>query len=720
MNDIALDGCTPTPLAGYLKAIGVLRLLSAKYPEMRGFWRSDRFVLQTIQGREAIEHFFLSGYEPTPIMAPWNGGSGFYEKDNKTALEAIRQSTDLRFKAYQSCLDIAESALMGADRGASPKGSDKTRLLTRLRSQLPDAALSWLDASVLLSGDSAQYPPLLGTGGNDGRLDFTNNFMQCVTDVLGVDQENALEASARWLATALFSEPAPGLIKNAIGQFSPGQAGGPNATIGFGGTFQEANATINPWDFVLMIEGALPFAAAAVRRNANDASGVLSFPFTVRAVGAGAGSLGEGDPANARGELWMPLWSQAATYAEVHALMSEGRVALGKKPARDALDFVRAVQRLGGYRGITSFQRFGLLMRSGKAYLAAPLSRVEVSNEPQSRWLNDLDKHQWLERFRQFSRTDNAATRFKMLRKRLEDRIFALSGRELSKAEARSLLTLLGEIQSALSRSQKAHETVRPIPRLSERWVLAADDGTPTFRIAKALAGLHGVGEEPLPLRAQLFPVHRRYEQWMTPEANENVRFNTGQKRQLVDTLCTLLERRLWLARRLEIKDKPLDSAAGITLEDLNAFLRNDSMDAQIAFLLPGLCLCSIPEDTEKGSGAGSVPSAFGLLKLSITPDRTLRSLGLLPQGSQVPLPTGLVAQLASGNYDNRAVKAAWRRLRSSGLTPVFDDEDSLPGRESLNPTRAGAALLIPLSYGATAALARSVLKRSEPETATV
>jgi len=703
MNDIVLDGCTPTPLSNYLKALGVLHLLSARDPQVRGFWRGNRFVLRTTLDRKAIERFLLHDYEPTPIMAPWNGGSGFYEKDNKTALDVIRKSQDPRFKNYQLCLDVADHALTGLDRSGSPKGSDKTMLLTRTRGQLPDDALSWFDASVLLSGDFPAYPPLLGTGGNDGRLDFTNNFMQRLTDVLPSEQGEAQAASGLWLATALFAETAPGLIKNAIGQFSPGQAGGPNASTGF-----DSGASINPWDFVLMIEGVLSFAAAAVRRNADDPAGVLSYPFTVRTVGAGFGSMGEGDTANARGELWMPLWSNPATYPEISALLAEGRVALGKRPVRDALDFVRAVQHLGGYRGIESFQRFGLLMRSGKAYLATPLSRVEISDHPKSRWFDELDRNHWLERFRQFARGDNIANRFLMLRKRLEDSIFALSGREPSKAEAQSLLVLLGEIQFVLSSSTKAHEAVQPVPRLSEQWVVAADDGTSAFRIAKSLAGLRGVGEVPLPLRAQLFQVQRKFNQWMTPDANERARIYTGQKGRLVDTLRTLLERRLWLAEKLDIEDKPLDSAAGATLGDINAFLRDDYMDERIAALLPGLSLCEIPRDIEQGAGEGAVPAAYALLKLCLTPNRTLWSLGLLPENIQMPVPAGMLAQLAAGNHGNRAIQTAWRRLRSSGLAPIFV-LDALPREDSISPLRASAALLIPLRYGAIATLAQSV-----------
>lgn len=710
-HDILLNGCNPTPLAGYLKALGVLRLLSSRYPDTRGFWRGDCFVLRTPLDRDAITKFFLEEYEPTPIMAPWNGGSGFFEKDNKVALTAIQQSTNPRFEVYRACLAIAEASLDGMDRTASPKDENKTKLLTRIRGMLPDMALGWFDASVLLAGGSAQYPPLLGTGGNDGRLDFTNNFMQRLLDVLGMDEGSLPDTSSHWLAAALFAELTPGLSKNAIGQFSPGQAGGPNATTGF-----DTDAVINPWDFVLMIEGAQWFAAAAVRRNADDPFGVLSYPFTVRAIGAGAGSLGEGDTANARGELWMPLWSRAATAAEVQALMAEGRIALGRKPARDALDFVRALQHLGGYRGVQRFQRFGLLMRSGKAYLATPLSRITVCDEPQSRWLDDLDRHGWLERFQRFANDANTATRFKTLRKRLEDTLFALAGREPSKAEAQALLVLLGEIQSALSNSKKALENARPIPRLSELWVQTADDGSPAFRIAKALAGLRGVGDQPLPLRAQLFPIHRRFDQWMPADAGEKVRIYTGRQGRLVDTLRHLLAHRLWLAERLEMSDKPLDSPAGVTLEDLAAFLRDDCMDARIDDLLPGLALCDIPRDADRSAGDGAVPPAFGLLKLNLIPDCILHSLQVLPKDQRLPVPAGMLAQLAAGNHDNRAVKGAWRRLRASGLAPVFAS-NALPAAASIHPQRACAALLIPLRYGASAALARSLLQPASSAT---
>ncbi|MGE3277887.1 MAG: type I-U CRISPR-associated protein Csx17 [Vicinamibacterales bacterium] len=712
MPEFLLGGCTTTPLAGYLKGLGVLRLVSASDTTVRAAWRGTSMVLWTRFSPEALERFFLEEYEPTPVMAPWNGGSGFYEKDNKAAIQTLRSSHHTRLATYRKCLDLAEVALAAVDRGSSPKDDAKAALLRHLRGVLPEAALEWFDASVVLSGEFAQYPPLLGTGGNDGRLDFTNNFMQRLVDALSLSSAGQLESSASWLRLSLHGAVAPGLIGKAVGQFSPGQAGGPNASTGFSG-----DALVNPWDFVLMIEGALPFAAAVVRRNANDSDGVLSYPFTVRAVGAGAGNVGQDDAGAARGELWMPLWRQAASYGEVRALLGEGRVALGRKPARDALDFVRAVQRLAGYRGIDRFQRYGLLMRSGKAYLATPLAEITVSRLPVRPLTDELDRRDWLTRFRRFAQGETVAARFKGLRRRLEDAVFDLAGRAPAPADVQTLLVLLGEIQSAMARSRKAKEEVPPVPQLSEGWAAAADDGTPAFRIARAIAGLGDGSNVAIPLRAQLYPVGAVRNEWLAQNqgsegANDpasHLRMHWPAETSLTTRLIELMGRRLWLADRLALPDKPLDSPAGIDLDDVAAFLAGPAADARILALLHGLSLCRIPKDTDRSSGAMAAPAAFALLKLCATPDWVLRRLQLLSRDSRLPVAGGMLAQLAAGNVDNRAVRLAWRRLRASGLAPLFA-ADALPRLGDIPPQRAAAALLIPLRFGAVGALARSVL----------
>ena len=90
VEPLTLHGCTPTPLASYLKALGVLRLISspanhvstkAADPHARGWWENECFHLRTTLSRDALLHFFLNDYAPSPIIAPWNGRAGFLEGD---------------------------------------------------------------------------------------------------------------------------------------------------------------------------------------------------------------------------------------------------------------------------------------------------------------------------------------------------------------------------------------------------------------------------------------------------------------------------------------------------------------------------------------------------------------------------------------------------------------------------------------------------------------
>lgn len=719
-HEIALVGCNPTPLASYLKGLGVLRILSNYDPTIKGAWIGQYFHLTSNKPMELLRHYLLEEYAPTPIIAPWNGGSGFYEKDNKKALKAITNSNTPRFAAYRNCINIVERSLNGLPRGTSPKDEAKTQLLTRLRNLLPDNALAWFDAAIMLAGEKKDFPPLLGTGGNDGRLDFTNNFMQRLLGLIDPESGAGKPDSYKWLDLALLGKPAPGLVKQAIGQFAPGQVGGPNSITGY-----DAKGNINPWDFVLLIEGALPFAAAAVRRNEQGGDGVLSYPFTVRTVAAGSGNLGASDMASSRGELWMPLWSKAASYTEVRALLAEGRVALGTRPAKDALDFVRAVHRLGGYRGVDRFQRYGLLMRSGKAYLATPLEQVQITTDPKSEWIDELERKSWLSGFKKFTQDKNTPDRFITLRYRLENLLFTLAKRKPSPDLVQTLLVLLGEIQVELARSVKARGIIPPIPQLSEEWALAADDKSTAFRIACALAGLRGIDTKPLPLRSQLFPIHHvKHNEWLERACKDKklkddpacrIRLHISHQRNLTALLIALLQQRLSLPSRLDFKDKPLNSAAGVDLAYLSAFLIDDSIDSSIAALLRGLSLCKIPDSGEHKAGEGEIHAAFSLCKLTLTPDVALRSLGVLGEKQNLPVATQLVSKLATGNTEQarQAIEIAWRRLRGSGLDPAIPF-NQLPGLAGVDPRRLAAALLIPLNFGAIGALARAVLKNDD------
>ena len=685
MHEHLLGGCTPTPLAHYLKALGILRLVAEqKDPGAVGRWQGDQFVLRTTLTPEDLEKFFLEEYRPTPIVAPWNGGSGFYPKDNKTGIGPIATATAKRFKLYKDVITLARTCV--GTREESPKNEEKSDFLGHLRAQLPDSTLMWFDAAVMLTTEKPDYPPLLGTGGNDGRLDFTNNFMQRVIELFDPVEGKAKPKSSAWLSAAVSGKATHGLASNAIGQFSPGNAGGPNATTGFG-----CGSLINPWDFVLMLEGALLFAGSATRRLESYDPSSLSYPFTVRATGSGAGAGNIADEAPSRAEMWMPLWHRAINTQELRALLSEGRVSVGRRAAKDGLDFARAVSSYGIDRGITSFQRFSFLMRSGKAYLATPLARVKVIRNPQVDLVTHLDRSQWLDRLRRFGRDKNAPGRIHQLVRRLEDSIFALT-QGGDRPALQNILGLIGKIQQACAASGKSREAVAPVPILGPKWAMAADDNSHEFRLACALAGLAEMRNYLLPLKANKGKI-----EW---DVGSSQAVWGGGK--FVTNLLRVLDRRLLDAQS---NDKDSVHWAGYPAADIAAvmaLLSGETDEGRIADLLAGLVNVKLPQNLPRRDIKSNLPpAAFALMKPLFTPDTILQRLGLLPPDGHLPLPREIVTLLKAGNREqaDRAIAIAWRRLRIAGLK-VPSHPIQPPDLVGINSARLAASLMIPLATG--------------------
>jgi CRISPR-associated protein Csx17 len=683
-----LGGCTPTPLAHYLKALGILRLVAEqKDPQAAGRWEGEQFVLRTVLSREELEQFFLEEYRPTPIVAPWNGGSGFYPNDNKVGIDSIAAATAGRLRLYCEVINLARQCV--GIRQESPKNEDKADFLWQLRAHLPDSALLWFDAAVMLTTEKPEYPPLLGTGGNDGRLDFTNNFMQRITELFDSSEGKATTKSKGWLFGALNGVAAHGLVTRAIGQFFPGNAGGPNATTGF-----DTDSLMNPWDFVLMLEGALLFAGTVARRLESSDNSILSYPFTVRTTGTGTGCGNAADEMPSRAEIWMPLWNKAISAQELRVLLSEGRVTVGRRAARDGLDFARAVSGYGVDRGISSFQRYAFLMRSGKAYLATPLTRIKVTRNPQADLIAHLDRNQWLERLRRFARDKTAPGRIQQLVRRLEDEIFSLtqSGNRLT---LQAILILLGQIQQTCASSKKAQDAekgIRPAPILGAEWALEAADNSHEFRLACALAGLTEMRGNLLPLK----------------ENKGRIEWDAGSSQSvwgggnLVGNLLRVLDRRLLYTQRNNTGEKPLVGLPTADLAAVLAFLRGETDDERIAGLLAGLVNVKLPQHLPKRDiPAEQPPAVFSLLKPLFTPDAILQKLGLLPPDGHLPLPREVVTLLKTGNREqvNRGIGIAWRRLRIAGLKLPSHPRQP-PDFVEIDSDRLAAALMIPLAMG--------------------
>ena len=783
---LALDGCTPTPLAAYLKALGVLRLISspdnhlsgkAADPHARGWWENECFHLRTTLGRDGLVLFLLRDYAPSPIIAPWNGGSGFYPKDNKDGFDLLAaDQVAARFEHISSA--IRNAAHTGDRLGVTkrPEREAKIALVAALRAELSDVALPWLDAVLALSGGGLTYPQLLGTGGNDGRLDFTNNFARRLvskTRPTGLFDASTGEPSIgaqALLASALFATPASGLSSAAVGQFAPGAAGGPNSTTGY-----ISDSEVNPWDFVLMLEGATAFAGAATRRHQTVAGFGASFPFTVRTVGAGWGGVEAADENDARAEFWAPLWTRPARFCEIDSLLGEGRAVLNGRTARDGLEFARAAASLGVSRGFQEFERFGFLMRAGKAYLATPIGRRSAKPSSGAQLVADLDAGGWLDRVRRIGRSDDEPGAARHALKRLEDALFGLLTAGETPRAVEGAITALGQVVGWLAMSSSGRKAVgTPPPVLSSIWLERADDGSAEFRVAAALAGLglpasasrgqdataqvddEGGGAEspaareteqsagtsrPLrsivapPMAAHLAPLdEKRFfyrgrlsarRTWSDGDAPPTVIWGAGP---LVSNLIAVLERRLVEASIRGLDDKPLAGAMLARLADVTAFLSEDFDDARCAALLEGLVWARPASLRSKyvRKDPSSVPFAYAALKPVFTPDASLQSAGVLPRTTRMPVPPGLIARLRAGGYsrDGRttdsAVRLAMTRARASGLATPFN-APPVGSRASIIESgrmgagvpadRLAAALLIPIGELALTAL----IKRAYP-----
>ena len=105
MPDILLEGCASRPLAAYLKALGILRLVGEQADaNARGAWQNGAFLLSSSLDRQALCDFFMETWQPTPLVTPWNGGSGFYPGDNREGIDALAQSTNLRLAVYREVI----------------------------------------------------------------------------------------------------------------------------------------------------------------------------------------------------------------------------------------------------------------------------------------------------------------------------------------------------------------------------------------------------------------------------------------------------------------------------------------------------------------------------------------------------------------------------------------------------------------------------------------
>ena len=766
MHDHVLLGCRTKPLSNYLKAIAVLRLVAEqKDSRVKGFWQGKTFAIRTELKKEELEAFFCEEYSPTPIVSPWNGGSGFYLGDSVDGIAAISNSEQRRFKEYREIIsrikhwpeiprfdtvkDVCQMLntvfagtkpgkkkdelvvlLTGIEEktpepddleGKDPSGitlleienlskaknnpnkdkwadwwrimkkartkcnsikrnDNKKNIMPLSRARLPDLSIQWLDAVFSLQKDGQpSLNRILGSGGNEGRLELSNNFMQRLA---GLFLSGDLEKTRALFQSAAFGTILSGLVAAKIGQYNPGRAGGYNQ----GMEIQSKEFKINPWDYILAIEGALMLAGAAVRRNPTDNRSQFTSPFTVRfsPVGFSSSASEEVGPYY---ETWLPIWRNPASYKEVRYLFSEGRSSVGRRISRTGVDFARAVGTLGVDRGITAFERYAFLQRRGQSNVALPAGRMKVRYSPSLDLLNELDPISW--RVDQFLRgfKDIPAT-FKRARRRIDQKIFSCT-QNPDVFNFSHLIRAVGQLEKLIAlrdRSLKPGLT-RPLFGLSPRWIERCDDGGTEVRIAAALASIRATGMVG-PLRSNMAGVSASNPTQWSKSKVDRCWFGSS----IAERLAGVLSRRQMDAERNSLKCIPIEASLPVCAPDIMPFLWGECDDEKLEELLWGFTLINwkksgllkVSRQWKTAVTDRPLSRTWCLIKLLHSPEK-IRGV-LIKKERRI---TGL---LMAGRIAE-ACEVGIHRLMISDLHPF-----NVSYSDDLDPIRLLATLLIPVN----------------------
>ena len=690
-----LDGCAPAPLAHYLKALGILRLIAEQRDDAaRGWWEGNRFRLATRLTKDELEGFFLRDYRPTPMFNPWGARSGYFEggseKSARTSLKKIEDSKQSRLEPFRRTIGTVRSVVCGTTTGQKPSNRERDELILALRLNARSAASLWLDTVVAVvgAGDnvSLAQPPIFGTGGSEGSGGYPSAYMSAIVETMIDDNWNHA------IHTALFGEN--GLKcdwEQSMGQFSPSGAS-------------------TPWDMLFAFEGACVLRSSVGGRTSTNSRKWMSSPFHVAPHSAGYASgsrldekfLNKGREYPGRGEQWLPMWGRPSRFSEVQQIFLQGRAATRVGRATDGWTMARAVAGFGVSRGIPEFIRYGYQQRNNQAtHFAVPLGRFRVPDrEPTaSSCLDDLD--QWLSSLhREAHPVDDrkakaAPVRLTSTYRRLKDSLFSVLQEQATARRWRDVLLRLGDMEAVMR--QGSGFRAQPIPRLRPEWVTASYDGTPEFRLALSFAfqsctyrvGGRWVEDHvhrhwlPLERKRPRLPLDpERRPRFATTGAGSTARLEVSPEvvmhgRRGIDDAIALVERRLVEAlqrggRHLPLKAAP-HAAAGIA--DL-AGLLSGSVDPNRTLAL-GRALMAL--DREKWIDR-SIP-----IELPRAPDRPDENspddAWLAIRLCALPWPLGtrsgfeldigadpaIIRRLASGDAAS-AVGIALRRLGASGV----------------------------------------------------
>jgi CRISPR-associated protein Csx17 len=768
MEPLYLYGCRHDILGHYLKAIGLLRVLSLcaneanRDPDAEGWWDLDHacFCLRSPKypTKEKLVEFFALHYRPTGVFAAWNKESGC------DSAGAKKLGVNLEWLTANQL----SKQVVSAEERKKPANRHKligSEALESYRDAATASVREAMDAVVAPFVNTNSEHPLFLAKGIAGRAHLWRTHWEylLVFHKHRTGYEKAAEKVRSHSGTAAQLLKLKEKVKTAekpLAELLPFESrnGGESSSKGKGTPFfpdaikaynigsgwVTENYPFNALDYVLAVEGGFAMRGSVGRTLAANSKRFAAFPFV---FDAGDELVDDGNEVKGTARaLWFPLWSRPVTFAELSSFISDAQARLPGKDARFSAEFMRALHSQGVDAGFAGWQEFRFKMMISRVPWVTTGSYVESAFREDATCLNralhPLDESHFLDQFEIAWKGNKAAARSPHP---VRAEINAAMETAVHEATPHNCLELLATVfracrQMAISESfrdtlpgKRAH-FFRPLPM--EDWnVLFAKFDHPEFRIARAVASMVGLLRQQdgkysktLPTFGSILPLNLGPTGWYLATKGDRSHQAVWSGADLCHDLAAVLERRYMDSLT---DDRPaLVSAYGAPLDDVLAFLREELDDHLIArwtealsFIEWRLIKVEEPATSDGEWESLAIPPEYaalrGVLELECEPReegdrkkrRSQQPISLLCQRSASTLPLAVTEALRWigiwGFTNPYGTKAEAEKKRLSGRDIISLQSVALSF--STDAARLAAAVCIPLHWRDRNALYRAV-----------
>lgn len=325
---LALPGLSPDSLGNYLASLGLLRVLSRKWPSTRIAWRDE--VLQVVGGPRTLE-----------VLLD----------------ELVRVASERAWAPYERgwLAEQAKGTKLGQNKSTASQAGTP---IAAWRAKQPEDAVAVVDCHIVAT-TRQMFSPLTGNGGSAGNRDFSDGWGRATNllaapgkqDIRGHLCDLLLGHALAWVVTDV---PLEGKQKkgslNAASWFSASNK------LYNNGQKPSREAGVSPWAMALACEGLPFFAGGASRRLGARSRAVGAFPFITQSVAPAV----PGEAGRILGEVWAPLWARPMSLGETTTLFLRGRAELRGREALTPAAFATAIRKRGVDAGVSEFRRFTL------------------------------------------------------------------------------------------------------------------------------------------------------------------------------------------------------------------------------------------------------------------------------------------------------------------------------------------------------------------------